>query len=248
MTQTGGRPATSRSIRSVAEAREALDAYVAAIPREVVSTAQHISTDIDMAPAGEAGFASALKRRATAGPAERDLYASWITEGFFQRLGERRPEVVFQFSLGAEPLPAETASRLGQRTLAQLADMVARHPRVRFQCFLASAHANQTLCTLARELPNFSLAGYWWHNFFPAFIARVMGERLDTLATSRQVGFFSDAYTLEWSYAKARMVRRIMAEVLAERVARGQYGKADALSIARATCYETPQQLLGMRP
>ena len=123
--------------------------------------------------------------------------------------------MVFQFSLGAEPLPFETASRLTQKTLASLAEMIARHPGIRFQCYLSSAHANQTLCTLARELPNFSLAGYWWHNFFPAFIERVISERLDMLSTARQVGFFSDAYTMEWSYAKAILVRRILSRVLA---------------------------------
>jgi glucuronate isomerase len=126
--------------------------------------------------------------------------------------------------------------------------MVARHPRIHFQCFLASAHANQTLCTLARELPNFSLAGYWWHNFFPTFIERVFSERLDMLSTSRQVGFFSDAYTMEWSYAKAVIVRRVMAKVLAEKIAAGQYTCEGALEIARQLVYESPHRLLGLEP
>jgi glucuronate isomerase len=161
---------------------------------------------------------------------------------------ERRPDVVFQFSLGAEPLPAETASRLSQRTLAALAGMIARHPKLSFQCFLSSAHANQTLCTLARELPNFSLAGFWWHNFFPAFIERVMRERLDMLAATRQIGFFSDAYTIEWSYAKAVIVRRILSRVLAGKVLLGQYDRQEALAVARKTLFEAPRELLGMEP
>ena len=83
--------------------------------------------------------------------------------------------------LGAEPLPFETGSRLNQRTIAQVAEMMQRHPRLQFQCFLASRHANPSLCTLARELPNFSLAGYWWHNFFPDVMRQVLSERLDML-------------------------------------------------------------------
>lgn len=241
------RPETSKSIRTTADAHQALDAYVAAIPREVISTAQHFSTDIEHRMVGEPEFAAALKRRAKAGPEERDVYASWISEQFFRRMEERRPDVVYQFSLGAEPLPAETSSRLRQHTLAQLAEVISRHPGIQFQCFLASSHANQTLCTIARELPNFSLAGYWWHNFFPPFIARVMAERLDMLAANRQVGFFSDAYTLEWAYAKAVMVRRILAEVLAEKVSRGQYSVTDAIAIARTILFDTPRELLGMR-
>jgi hypothetical protein len=242
------RPVPSRSVRSIRDVHDALDAYVAAIPSNVLSTAQHISTDIDFLPVDERVMASALRRRSKAGTQERDIYASYILEGFFQRLEERRAAVVFQFSLGAEPLPAETASRLSQKTLASLAEMIARHPGIRFQCFLGSAHANQTLCTFARELPNFSLAGYWWHNFFPGTIERVIRERLDMLSTARQVGFFSDAYTLEWSYAKAVMVRRVLSRVLAEKVLLGQYDREGALAIAREILFETPRRLLGLEP
>jgi len=244
----GGRPETARRIASVKDARTALDAYVDAIPSTVVSTAQHISTDIEFVSADERDMAAALRRRPSAGSRERDVYASFILEEFLQRLEARRAGVVFQFSLGAEPLPAETASRLSQGTLAHLARIVARHPGVRFQCFLASAHANQTLCTLARELPNFSLCGYWWHTFFPAFIERIMRERLDMLSRAKQVGFFSDAYTVEWSYAKARIVKGILARVLADKVAVGQLSRKDAVDTARAIFFDAPRQLLGMEP
>jgi hypothetical protein len=246
--QGGSRPKTSRTIHSLRDARAAIDAYVEAIPLEVLSTAQHISTDIEFREVDDRTMSAALSRRRKAGPAERDIYASFITEEFFKRLEERRSGLVFQFSLGAEPLPFETASRLSQKTLAQLASMIALHPGIHFQCFLSSAHANQTLCTFARELPNFSLAGYWWHNFFPPFIERVMRERLDMLSTSRQVGFFSDAYTLEWSYAKSLIVRKVMARVLADKVLLGQYSSDDALAIARALLYDSPQSLLGLKP
>jgi hypothetical protein len=242
------RPVPSRTIRSVKDVYEALDAYVAAIPSTVLGTAQHLSTDIDFSPVDEHAMASALRRRHQAGNAERDVYASFVMEEFFKRLEARAPGVMFQFSLGAEPLPAETASRLSQATLAWLAQIVARHPGIRFQCYLSSAHANQALCTIARELPNFSLAGYWWHNFFPVFIERVIRERLDMLAASRQIGFFSDAYTIEWCYAKSVIVRRMLARVLAEKVFSGQYDTAAALSVAREILYEAPQRLMGMEP
>ena len=242
------RPVPSRTIRSVADVHEALDSYVDAIPSNVLGTAQHVSTDIDFRAVDERTMAKALRRRARAGRLERDVYASFIMEEFFKRLEARKPGVMFQFSLGAEPLPAETASRLSQATLASLAEIVARHPGIRFQCYLASGHANQTLCTIARELPNFSLAGYWWHNFFPTFIERVIRERLDMLAAARQVGFFSDAYTIEWSYAKAVIVRRMLSRVLADKVIQGQYDKPAALAVAREILYESPRRLMGMEP
>jgi hypothetical protein len=213
----------------------------------VLATATHISTDIRFSGVTDDAMAAALARRSDAGELERDLYASYVNEKFLDGLERRGGNIVFQFSLGAEPLPHETGSRLSQRTLASLGEMIARHPGLKFQCLLASRHANQSLCTLARELPNLSLAGYWWHNFFPDVIRQVFAERLDMLPVSRQVGFFSDAYCVEWTYAKAMIVRKQMARVLAEKIDQGQYTRDEALSIARSVLFESPGDLLGMK-
>ena len=246
---SGGRPPTERVIRSLADVRAAVAHYVDNIPYgQILSTATHISTDLNFRVVSDAEMEAALARRAHAGPAERDVFASYVNELFLTALERHAEAMVFQFSLGAEPLPFETGSRLSQQTIAQLGEMMARHPRLRFQCFLASRHANQSLCTLARELPNFSLAGYWWHNFFPDVIRQVLAERLDMLPANKQVGFFSDAYCVEWTYAKAMIVRKQMARVLAEKIEQGQYTFDDALAVARAILYESPQPLLGMVP
>ena len=249
---TGARPGTERAIKSLSDVHAAIEHYVSAIPYDrVIATATHISTDIDFRLATDAEMEAALKHRAHAGPAERDIYAAYVHEHFLTALesrGSGSREIVFQFSFGAEPLPFETGSRLNQRTIAQLAEMIGRHPKLRFQCFLASRHANQSLCTLARELPNFSLAGYWWHNFFPDVMRQMIGERLDMLPANKQVGFFSDAYCVEWSYAKAIIVRKQLAHVLADKVQQGQYNIEEACSIARAVLFDSPQTLLGMKP
>jgi glucuronate isomerase len=249
---SGARPPTERTIGSLADVHAAIEHYVGAIPyNQVIATATHISTDIDFRVVSDSEMESALKRRDSAGPAERDIYAAFVHEHFLTALECRSrgtDKIIFQFSFGAEPLPFETGSRLNQRTIAQLAETIGRHPTLRFQCFLASRHANQSLCTLARELPNFSLAGYWWHNFFPDVIRQVMAERLDMLPANKQVGFFSDAYCVEWTYAKAIIVRKQLARVLAEKIGAGQYSFEEALAVARATLFDAPQSLLGMKP
>ncbi len=245
----GARPAPDRTIKTLDDVHAAMEHYVGSIPYdEVISTATGLSTDIDYRLPTDKEMAAALKRRAKAGPVARDIYAAYIGEAFLAALEKRADEIVFQFSLGAEPLPFETASRISQKTLAQLAEIVGRHPKLRFQCFVSSRHANQTLCTLCRELPNFSLAGFWWHNFFPGAICQVMTERLDMVPVNKQVGFFSDAYVVEWSYAKAIIVRKQLARVLAEKVAQGQYSLEEAINIAREILFETPQTLVGMTP
>jgi hypothetical protein len=245
----GSRPPTDRTIKTLDDVHAAIEHYVKSIPYDqVISTATGLSTDIDYRLPSDTEMAAALRRRAKAGTAERDIYAAYIGEAFLAALEKHGDQILFQFSLGAEPLPFETASRISQKTLAQLAQIVSRHPKLRFQCFISSRHANQTLCTFCRELPNFSLAGFWWHNFFPGAIRHVMNERLDMVPVNKQVGFFSDAYAVEWCYAKALIVRTQMAHVLADKVAQSQYTFDQALRVARHILYETPQTLCGMKP
>ena len=245
----GGRPATDRTIKTLEDVHAAIRHYVDTIPYEqVVSTATGLSTDIDYRLPTDAEMAEALKNRPKATRAERDIYAAYIGEAFLAALEKKGHPILFQFSIGAEPLPFETASRINQHTLAQLAEIVGRHPKLKFQCFVSSRHANQTLCTMCRELPNLSLSGYWWHNFFPSAMRQVMTERLDMLPVNKQVGFFSDAYVAEWSYAKAILVRKQLAQVLAEKVAQSQYSIEEAIRIARAILFESPQSLCGMTP
>ena len=64
----------------------------------------------------------------------------------------------------------------------------------------------------------------------------VIAERLDMLPWNKQIGFFSDAYVVEWAYAKAAMVRKQIAYVLAEQVAQGQHSwRALSRSLARCS-------------
>lgn len=245
----GEHQSPSYVIQQVSDVHTAVKYYLDTIPFDrLISMATHISTDIDFQIVNDVEMQTALNHRKTAGIEERNIYASCVNEVLLTALETNNPSIVFQFSFGAEPLPFETGSRLKQKSIAQLAEIIARHPRIRFQCLLASRHANQSLCTLARELPNLSLAGYWWHNFFPDSIRQVISERMDMLPANKQIGFFSDAYCVEWSYGKVLMVRRLFAEVLAERILRGQYTMDEALSIARAILYESPQSLLKIKP
>jgi len=243
------RPVSERVIRTLDDVHAAMEHYVSElVAAPVISMATHISTDIQFRGISDDEMAQALSRREAAGPIERDIYASYVHEAFLTALAACADKIVFQFSFGAEPLPHETASRVPQQAIADLADSISRHPNIQFACLLSSRHANQSLCTLCRELPNLSLIGYWWHNFFPDAIMQVMSERLDMLPVNKQIGFFSDAYCAEWAYGKAWLVRKLMSQVLAERVARDQYSMDEAVSIVREIVFETPQTLLGIKP
>jgi len=242
------RPETEKNIKTLDDVHAAVAHYVGQLASSpVLSMATHISTDISFRQVSDGEMSDSLKKRRKAGTAERDIYASYIHEAFLKKLEPHADKIVFHFSFAAEPLPYNTASIVPQKAISDLAEIVARHPKVKFNCFVASRHADQSICTLCRGLPNLSVSGYWWHNFFPGAIRAVMEERLDMLPTNRQVGFFSDAYCIEWTYAKAEIVRQQMAQVLTQKIEQGQYSKDEAISIARSILFETPVELFGMK-
>ena len=246
----GQRPATERTIKSLDDVHQAVGHYVDSIPYDrIISTATHLSTDIDYRIVTDGEMAAAIARRSQAGPAERDCYASYVNELFLTMLEARGEQLVFQFSFGAEPLPFETASRLSQRTIGQVAEVIGRHPKLKFQCFLASRHANQSMCTLVRELPNLSLAGYWWHNFFP------YGDRPGHARAAR------DGAGQQAGGILLRRVLRGMVVCQGRDHAQGHGERcwpsgsswanwiaAGPSAFARAILYQTPQTLLGMSP
>ena len=68
------------------------------------------------------------------------------------------------------------------------------------------------------------------------------------IAANKQIGFFSDAYCMDWAYAKLVIVRKQWAEVLSAKVEQGQYSIAQAVSIASQILCDSPRTLLGMQP
>ncbi|MEE3104893.1 MAG: hypothetical protein VX273_04920, partial [Acidobacteriota bacterium] len=76
---------------------------------------------------------------------------------------------------------------------------------------------------------------------------QVNEERLERLPTLIAVGFFSDAYVVEWAYAKVQIVREVLARILSARVDQGQYTFDEALTIAHAILFDSPETLLGIQ-
>lgn len=229
----------AKKIKTIDDVYAAIEHYVAHIPfDQVYSNASHFSTDNNYHDVTEEDMIKALANRENAGQWERDVYANFINEEFLKRMSkikkETGKEIIIQYSLGAEPLPFETGSYMRPETIFELAKIISRYSDLKFEIHLASFHSDQAWCTLCRELPNLTLDGFWWHNFFPTYIRKIISERLDMLPTNSQVGFFSDAYTMEWCYAKLIMIKRQYAEVLAEKIENGQYDYDRAVYTVKA--------------
>lgn len=236
-----------RKIRTSDHVMQSIEHFLDKTPFDrIIAIASHFSTDVTYRAVSDQEMKEALARRDTAGPEEQNIYASYIIERYLSTYEGRGLTKVLQFSTGAEPLLFESGSKMRAETPFELANIFYRYPGIQFNIHLSNMAQNQTFCTLAREIPNLTLNGYWWHNFYPSFIPRILSERIDMLPVGKTVGLFSDAYCAEWAYAKQKYIRYFTTQVLSERMEMGQYTEQQVLSIANNLFRGTACRIFGV--
>ena len=89
-------------------------------------------------------------------------------------------------------------------------------PSVTFPVSVLDGAQNQELASHAWIFPNVIAHGHWWYANIPGIITRDLRERLQAAPLCKLVGYYSDAYKLEFVLPKFTMFRNILAKVLAE--------------------------------
>jgi glucuronate isomerase len=131
-------------------------------------------------------------------------------------------------------------------SLHEYADLFNAFPGVTFPISTLSPDCAAELVAYAWIFPNVVPMGHWWYSNVPAFIASDLRARLQAVPKVKLVGYYSDAYKLEFVLPKFNMYRRLLAEALAEQGMRGQGWTADrALEIARLVLSTNPKRIFG---
>ncbi len=96
-------------------------------------------------------------------------------------------------------------------------------------------------------------SGHWWYSNQPTDIARELRRRLDTVPGNKIIGYFSDAYYLEFILPKFRMYKFELALALSERIERSlihpnmeQFTMDDALELAEDLMINNPARIIGL--
>ena len=78
----------------------------------------------------------------------------------------------------------------------------------------------------------------------PTFIRADLEARLTAVPKTKQVGYYSDAYKLEFVLPKFNTYRKALAEVLADCAIRGQAWSVErALEVARLILIDNPKRI-----
>jgi glucuronate isomerase len=122
-----------------------------------------------------------------------------------------------------------------QRTsLIQYRELFNAFPEVTFCVSVLSSGQNQELVSYSWIFPNVVTSGHWWYSNIPAYIEQDARARLQAVPKTKQIGYYSDAYKLEFILPKYDMYRRLLAGILADDFVRpGIYSEAQAVELAR---------------
>lgn len=121
-----------------------------------------------------------------------------------------------------------------QRTsLIQYAELFNAFPEVTFPISVLSSNQNQELVSYSWIFPNVVTNGHWWYSNVPPYIEADLRQRLSAVPKVKQIGYYSDAYKLEFCLPKYNMYRRILAQVLADDFVRTHvYTETQAIQLA----------------
>ncbi len=206
--------------------------------------------DFSPQPVTETDLAQALR----AGPG--DTYASLVSSrGVFWMLAEhcRAFRLPFDLMIGVNRRVYRGGVYQGQdlydgrTSLILYAELFNAFPEVVFPLSVLSSGINQELVSYAWIFPNVVTSGHWWYSNIPAYIEVDLRARLQGVPKTKQIGYYSDMYKLEFALPKYNMYRRLLARILADDFVRpGFLDEKGAVDLARHLLRDNVRRLFGV--
>ncbi|MFO0912267.1 MAG: glucuronate isomerase [Pirellulales bacterium] len=102
-------------------------------------------------------------------------------------------------------------------SLYQYRELFNAFPQVTFPISVLASVTNQELTSYSWIFPNVITHGHWWYSNTTAYIESDTAARLEAVPRTKQIGYYSDMYKLEFALPKFNMYKRVLAKVLADR-------------------------------
>jgi glucuronate isomerase len=187
-----------------------------------------------------------------AGPSLGEIPGS---SGIFWLLAEhcREFKLPFDLMIGVNRKVYEKGVYQGQdlfdqrTSLIQYRQLFNAFPEVTFCISVLTSGQNQELASYSWIFPNVVTHGHWWYSNVPVYLERDTRGRLQAVPKTKQIGYYSDAYKLEFILPKYNMYRRVLARVLADDFVRtGVYTEAQAVELARLLLRENARRIFAV--
>ena len=175
-------------------------------------------------PISDGRAATALDEVLRKGPLADPSHRAAISRRVFWTLAELCDEygLPFDLMIGVNRGVYEDGVYQGQDlydsrvSMIQYRELFNSFPAVKFPISVLASVTNQELVSYAWIFPNVITNGHWWYSNTPSFIARDAAARLEAVPQTKQIGYYSDAYKLEFVWPKFDMYRQILSGILAD--------------------------------
>lgn len=131
-------------------------------------------------------------------------------------------------------------------SLIQYRDIFNAFPQVTFPISVLASVTNQELVSYAWIFPNVVANGHWWYSNTPTFIEQDCAARLEAIPRTKQVGYYSDMYKMEFALPKFAMYKRILSKVLSESfVIDRNWSESQAIELGKQVLRGNVEQIFG---
>ncbi|MGB7323466.1 MAG: glucuronate isomerase [Rubripirellula sp.] len=194
------------------------------------------------APVGDGRASSALDAVLRRGVLADDSHKQALARRVFWTITELCDEfgLPFDLMIGVNRGVYENGVFQGQDlydsrvSLIQYRELFNAFPGVKFPVSVLASVTNQELVSYAWIFPNVITNGHWWYSNTPSFIARDAAARLEAVPQTKQIGYYSDAYKLEFVWPKFDMYRHVLSDILADHfVGKCRWSEERAIELGR---------------
>lgn len=133
-------------------------------------------------------------------------------------------------------------------SLIQYRELFNAFPKVKFPVSVLTHMSNQELVSYSWIFPNVIAHGHWWYSNIPTYIELDTRARLEAIPRTKQIGYYSDMYKLEFALPKFRMYRKVLARVLAvDFVQNRSWSEQQALQLGHQILRQNVETIFNIR-
>jgi glucuronate isomerase len=248
--------ATGQSLRSIGTLRQAIGKLFEHFQSRGAKACA-ISLPPDFAPVkvasgqADAALAAVLSLGPAAGINEKRTLSNFVFWTLTEFCAETR--LPFDLMIGVNRAVYTAGVYQGQDlydsrvSLIQYRELFNAFPQVTFPISVLASVTNQELTSYSWIFPNVVTNGHWWYSNTPTFIEHDAAARLEAVPSTKQIGYYSDMYKLEFALPKFAMYKRILAKILAERfVIDRDWSEERAVDLGRQVLRGNVERIFGV--
>ena len=144
-------------------------------------------------------------------------------------------------------LHAGNGNYINNSNPTHLTNLFFEYPEVNFCMFHASYPFGGQLSTLAKNFPNVFIDMCWAQIISPSYSIRYLHEWLETVPANKIMAFGGDYGTAELVYAHSVMARRVVANVLVDKVKSGYFSEKESIDIAQKILRDNAMEIFKLK-